>query len=268
MTTKNEYLDFALELAKAADAQIMPFYQRSTVNLKQDGSEVTEADRKSETVMRNMITERYPIHAILGEEFGNSTVLETRHQWIIDPLDGTAWFALGLPIFGVLVALLENNEPILGVIHFPVLNETVYAAKGLGCWYKHGLDDPIQVKVNAEVKALNHAMVSSSGVHHSDITHDAEQTPYGLTSVIRQAQKFRFCGDCMQHALVCRGNIHAAIDTVMQPWDIAAIVPCIEEAGGVVTSLSGKREGVVFSGSLLTSCNQALHDEILTLLQP
>lgn len=267
MTTSNEYLDFALELAKAAQAQIMPFYQQSTVKLKADGSEVTEADRKAETVMRDMITERYPTHAILGEEFGSTTVLEARHQWILDPIDGTSWFALGMPLFGVLVALMENNDPILGVIHFPVLGETVYAARGDGCWYQRGVEEPIRVQVNGDNPRLEDARVSASGVHGSDIMLGIGNDAYHLSSVIQRANKFRFCGDCMQHALVCRGTLHAAIDTYMQPWDVAALIPCIEEAGGIVTTLDGKRENVVFGGSLLTSCHQGLHDGILELLQ-
>lgn len=267
MTTTNEYLDFALELAKAAQAQIMPYYQRSTVTLKADGSEVTEADRKAETVMRDMISEQYPTHAILGEEFGNTTVLAAKNQWIIDPLDGTSWFALGMPLFGVLVALMENNEPTLGVIHFPVLGETVYAARGFGCWYKRGLEEPIRVQVNGDGPRLKDAIISASGVHGSDITLGAGRDIHNLSSVIRTAKKFRFCGDCMQHALVCRGTLHAAIDTIMQPWDVAALIPCIEEAGGIATTLDGKHEGIVFGGSLLTSCNQALHDEIVDMLR-
>ncbi len=75
-------------------------------------------------------------------------------------------------------------------------------------------------------------------------------------------------GDCLQHALVCRGKIHAAIDTVMQPWDIAALIPCVEEAGGVATTLTGDRKNVVFGGSLLTSCHPTLHERILESLVP
>ena len=71
----------------------------------------------------------------------------------------------------------------------------------------------------------------------------------------------------MQHALVCRGNVHVAIDTIMQPWDVAALIPCIEEAGGIATTLSGQRHEVVFGGSLLTSCDRTLHHEVLRLLQ-
>lgn len=267
MTINNEYLDFGLELAKAAQAQIMPFYQKTTVKLKADGSEVTEADRKAETVMRDMITEHYPGHAILGEEFGSTTVLEARHQWVIDPIDGTAWFAMGLPLFGVLVALMENMEPILGVVHFPMLGETMYAARGDGCWFKRGTEEPIRVQVNQNISQLKDALLSASGVQKSDIRLRVENSASKLSSVIQNARKVRFFGDCVQHSLVCRGTLDAAIDTHMQPWDTAALIPCIEEAGGVATTVDGKREGVVFGGSLVTTCNQSLHDEIIGLLQ-
>jgi histidinol-phosphatase len=87
-----------------------------------------------------------------------------------------------------------------------------------------------------------------------------------LTALIRSAKKFRVCGDCLQHALVCRGSLHVAVDTIMQPWDIAALVPCIEEAGGVVSAIDGKREGVVFGGSLVAASDRALLDEVLDVL--
>lgn len=122
----------------------------------------------------------------------------------------------------------------------------------------------VQVRNGAR---LGNAIVSASGVHGSDILSPDNAPPFNLSSVIRRAKKFRFCGDCMQHALVCRGSIHAAIDTIMQPWDIAPIVPCIEEAGGIATSLRGERDNIVFSGSLPTSCDAVLHTELLQSLQ-
>ena len=112
------------------------------------------------------------------------------------------------------------------------------------------------------------ATISAAGVHSSNICRKEGQTPYNLTALIHRARKFRFCGDCLQHALVCRGRVHVAVDTVMQPWDSAALVPCIEEAGGVATTLSGQREGIVFGGSLLASCDRSLHRQVLELLQP
>ena len=91
---------------------------------------------------------------------------------------------------------------------------------------------------------------------------------FSQTGLIHQVRKFRFCGGCLQHALVCRGRIHGAVDTLMQPWDSAAIIPCIEEAGGIATTLSAYRQGIVFGGNLLTSCDASLHHEMLELIHP
>jgi histidinol-phosphatase len=264
MTSRPDLLAFALELARAAEGAILPHYQRCAVSLKADGSEVTDADRGAEAVMRKMIAERFPAHAILGEEEGGVTA-SSPQRWILDPIDGTTSFAVGVPLFGTLIAFMEGDEPVVGVMHFPVLGETVYAARGLGCRFQRRGAEPVPVRVAAPVP-LREALVSATGVHGSDIQPGA--AAYRLTAVARGARKLRFFSDCVQHALVCRGNIHAAIDTVMQPWDIAALVPCIEEAGGVATTADGRREGLVFGGSLVTSCDRRLHDEVLGLLAP
>jgi histidinol-phosphatase len=266
MTNREELLRFALELARAAEREILPRYQRCAVSVKADGSEVTEADKNAEAVMRQMIGERYPGHPILGEEQGGAMAPFAGGGWIIDPLDGTSSFAVGAPLFGTLVAFVEGDEPVVGVMHFPVLGETVYAAKGLGCRYQRQGAEPMVVRVAAAVP-LGQAVVSATAAHGSDI-HPSRGAAYRLMPVIHRARKFRFFSDCFQHALVCRGNIHVAIDTVMQPWDIAALVPCIEEAGGVATTLGGRREGLVFGGSLMSSCDRRLHDEVLALVAP
>jgi histidinol-phosphatase len=245
----------------------MPHYYGCVIDTKPDGTDVTEADRRAEEVVREMIAKRLPDHSILGEELGAANGSETQYRWVVDPLDGTTWFALGVPIFGTLVALLEDDEPLIGVIHFPVTGETVYAGKGLGCWFKVGDTTPVRVRVGSKV-GLEEAVVSAAGLHSSNIHTNCGQMPYNLTGLIHKAGKFRFCGDCLQHALVCRGRVHAAVDTLMQPWDSAAIIPCIEEAGGVATTLSGQRKGIVFGGNLLTSCDPSLHDQVLGLLQP
>jgi histidinol-phosphatase len=260
---REDLLAFALDLARAAEKAILPHYQRCVVSLKADGSEVTEADRAGETVMRRMIADRFPTHAILGEEQGGAMTPSCPERWIIDPVDGTTSFAVGAPLFGTLVAFVEEEEPVVGVIHFPALGETVYAARGLGCRFQRGGDPPLSVRVAAPVP-LREALVSATGVHGSDI--QPGEVAYRLTPVIQRARKFRFFSDCLQHALLCRGTIHAAIDTIMQPWDIAALVPCVEEAGGVVSTLDGRRQGLVFGGSLLSSCDRRLHDEVLGLL--
>jgi histidinol-phosphatase len=257
-------LEFALELARLAEAEILPRFRRVSYSLKPDGSEVTEADREAERAMREAIVRRFPGHAVLGEELGQSGPEDAHRRWVLDPVDGTVWFTLGVPTFGTLIGLLEEREPVLGVVHFPGMGETVYAARGLGCWCRRGGAAPERLRVASRLP-LRDAFVSAGGAHGSDILPEAG-TAVSLTTLIRGARKMRFVGDCLQHALVCQGRLHAALDTVMQPWDVAALIPCVEEAGGVATDIAGRREGLVSSGSLLTSCDADLHREILAAL--
>ncbi len=265
-----EFLTFARQLAKTAEAAIMPHFRDHTISFKSDGTEVTIADKQGEQVMRSLIQHHYPEHSILGEEFGASgdeQAMNARYCWVLDPIDGTAWFTLGVPLFGTLVALLEEGEPIVGVIHFPALRETVYAARRQGCWYQLPDQEPVAVTVKPQV-ALAEAIASATSVHSSDIQAAPGEIPYKLTDVINGVRKFRFCSDCNQHALVSRGKLHLAVDTLMNPWDIAAIVPCVEEAGGKVTNLQGERKNIVLGGSLLSTCGEPLHAEVLRMLQP
>lgn len=259
------YLDCALAMAKAAEAVIMPHYRSTRVSLKADGTEVTDADREAEEIIRRTIASRFPGHAVLGEEFGTTGGDDATHRWIVDPIDGTAAFVLGVPTFGTLIALLEEGDPVVGVIHMPAMGETVYAAKGHGCWLRVGDSAPVRAHVGA-VKRVNDAVASATGVHGSDIVDGATRSSR-LTRLIRSVRKFRFVGDCLQHALVCRGRLDVAVDTAMQPWDIAAIIPCIRESGGVASTLSGRRDDLTFGDSLVTSCSEELHREVLELLR-
>jgi histidinol-phosphatase len=257
-------LEFALRAAKEAEQCILPRYQNCEVSLKPDGSEVTVADREAEELIRRLIEERYPEDGILGEEHGEKAGSNDR-LWVIDPVDGTASFTLGLPIFGTLVALLDGRRPVVGVIHFPALGETVFAERGGGCWFRKGAGEAVRVRVDP-CRSVSEAVVTACCPHSSDIQCAPGQRPYHLSAVINRARKFRFGGDCTLHALVARGRAHAAIDTIMSPWDIAALVPCVEEAGGVATAVSGEAGDVVFGGSLLTSASQGLHSELVGIL--
>lgn len=264
MPSPGDTLQFALSLAEHAEREILARFPIEGVEWKTDGTEVTEADRAAEAVMRGLIVEKYPDDGILGEEGGETA--GGRRTWVLDPIDGTAWFGLGIPKFGTLVALLEDREPVLGVVHLPVTAETLYAERGGGAWYRRGTDDPRRVTVRRDITGLDAAFVSSAGVHNSEIMPGARTPPFRLTELIRRAARFRFVGDCVQHLLVAKGALHAALDPVMMPWDSAAIVPCIREAGGVASTMEGDERDVVFGGSLLTSCSSELHTEILRLV--
>jgi histidinol-phosphatase len=266
-TRYSEILDFALNLARAAEAEIMPRFRNCSVSLKADGSEVTDADRAAEQAMRKMIQSRYPKHAILGEEYGGNESRDAEQLWILDPIDGTAWFTLGVPMFGTLIAYVENQQAVVGVIHHPAICETVYAARGAGCWFKANGTEPSRVTVSAPVP-LSEAVASATGVHSTNIHYNDDQKPYNLQALIASVRKFRFVSDCLQYSLLCRGRLHAAIDAVMHPWDTAALLPCIEEAGGVASGIDGNRENIIYCGSLATACHPTVLDEVVKVLNP
>jgi len=258
----SSFLTFAFEIANiAASEALLKFHSHLTYS-KDDGSLVTDADRLAERKMRELIIERYPSHGILGEE-ERELKGSDGYQWVLDPIDGTASFVLGIPKFGTLIALLEKGNPRLGVIHLPVTQETLYAEAGRGCWYARRDTKPIRVRVNERVRFLKEATISLSGVDCSELRKGMRKQNCLLGGLIRDAGCIEFVGDCVQHMLVARGKFHVALDSVMQPWDSAAIIPCIREAGGVVSTLQGEYENVVFGGSLLSSCDSQLHAEVL-----
>ena len=128
-----ERLQFAVEIAREAGDGTLRYFRRSdlVIESKADHSPVTVADRSAEELLRQRIGEHFPGDAIIGEEFGEQTG-QTEFQWMLDPIDGTKSFIHGVPLYTTLVAVLQNGEPQIGVIHAPALGETVYAAKGRG----------------------------------------------------------------------------------------------------------------------------------------
>jgi len=266
-SASTEWLVFALNMAQEAADVIMPHYQRCAVERKPDGTEVTAADRAAEERIRERIDHACPDHGVLGEEFGHQQPRSRcRLTWVIDPIDGTTSFALGLPLFGTLIALLEDDEPVLGVVSLPALGETVYAARGHGCWWKRAADTkPERLRVADSVR-VDSAFCAATGPHATDILNPAERPRYRLSRLVQASKQFRFVTDCVQHLLVCRGRIHLAIDQVMSPWDIAALVPCVEEAGGAVATIQGRRERIVFGGSLLSACDRQLIEAAVSIM--
>jgi fructose-1,6-bisphosphatase/inositol monophosphatase family enzyme len=162
-----------------------------------------------------------------------------------------------VPLYGVLVGLLDGDEAVLGVIHFPALDETVAAARGGGCgWWQRGLDrSPARIRPTAR---LDRALVLSTDFSR------LEAPGAALERLARAAGRLRTWGDCYGHALVATGRADAMIDPRMSPWDSAPLLPVVEEAGGRFTTLAGERRAV--GGSAL-STNGALHEPLLALLK-
>ena len=262
----SEILDFAISLSLEAGRFILPLWKNVAVDHKADGSEVTAADRGAEQLLRQRITERYPDHAILGEESGGEQDRDVEHLWLLDPVDGTSSFALGLPLFGTLIGYLRRGAACVGVIGAHALGETLYAAAGQGCWYQRDGKPPKRVRTSA-VSDPAAAFVVSTMLEHTDMDPRDPRPSVCLSRLYREARRFRWSGDCINYALLCQGSVDVALDPRMNPWDIAAVAPCVREAGGVLTSLDGN-EDVVWQPSLVASANPRLHDKVLQLLKP
>src|SRR3984885_9850294 len=211
------------------------------IRYKPDGSEVTVADRAAEELLRRHLRAAWPHDAVLGEEHGGHLERVGR-CWLLDPIEGTASYVLGLPMFGTLVSLRIDGEPVFGCIHLPALRETTYAALGSGCWHTRDGSRARRVRVGPR-RALSAAQVGLTSVRQSDLA--PRPGAWRLTALARAAGRLRLVGDCVQYALLCRGAIDAAIDTLMKPWDIGALAPCVLEAGGSISDLNGESARIV-----------------------
>lgn len=260
----SEILEFALTLSEEACRFILPLWKNVAVDHKPDGSEVTEADRGAEQILRRRIGERYPEHAILGEEFGGHRNPNAEHLWLLDPVDGTASFAIGLPLFGSLIAYLRRGKPCVGVIGAHALGETVYAASGQGCWLRRDGSTAQRVHTSP-VSVLGEARVVATGFESTDLDPRAPRPAIRLSRLYAEARRFRWSGDCINYSLLCQGRIDVALDPRMNPWDIAALAPCVREAGGVLSSLDGN-EDCVWQPNLVASATHTLHEQVLRAL--
>lgn len=246
-------LEFAVETAWQAGRVTMRYFQTGTeVFAKEDASPVTVADRESEQLMRERIMRQYPQDGILGEEFGELNPGADR-RWILDPIDGTRSFVHGVPLYGVLLALEEEGEAVLGVVHFPALAETVWAARGAGCWF-NGKRARVSTTAN-----LAEALVCLTDVEFLEEQGRREAWDRARS----RANLTRTWGDCYGHALVATGRAEAMVDPVLAPWDAAALKPVIEEAGGVFMDWNGEATHLGLGG---ISTNAALSAEVRALL--
>jgi myo-inositol-1(or 4)-monophosphatase len=247
-----EFLDFAVDAAWQAGRQTLAHYQTGvTVQRKVDRSVVTVADRQAEQLLRERIATRFPEHAIVGEEFGESD-RQSSHRWVIDPIDGTNTFVRGVPFYGVLVALEIEGTPAVGVTYFPALDEMIAAAQGLGCYWNGRRAQVSTVTTLAEACI---AYTDSRGLRERlGSRWDALQQATGLQ---------RGWGDCYGHCLVATGRVDIMLDPRMNPWDCAALIPILQEAGGRFTDWTGS---VTIDGGDAVSTNGALHEELLARL--
>jgi histidinol phosphatase-like enzyme (inositol monophosphatase family) len=265
MTSKGsaykERLDCALALLEKARKIICPLYQSPdlAIERKSDESPVTLADRHTEEMIREGIEKNFPLDGILGEEFGRKKG-ENEFTWYLDPIDGTETFVCGVPLFGSMIGIEEGHESVVGAVDFPALNETVYAARGQGAWWRTPWRPDLVRAAVSRVSQLSEARFSFTSL--DTFVRAAKSTlPFCLQSRVR---KDRGWGDCYGHMLVATGRIDLMIDPVTHDWDTVPLKIILEEAGGIFSTLKGE---FLSRGGSAVSCNRELFPAVEEVLK-
>jgi histidinol-phosphatase len=249
-------LDFGLELAKMADGISLPYYEQRSFNLdwKANRTEVTEADRETESAISAQVLAQRPSDGLFGEEHGLVGNIESPWRWIIDPIDGTSNFVRGIPVWATLIALTHvEHGPVVGVVSAPALTRRWWAASGLGA-FADGRE--CHVSTVAQLDEAQICVTYSSGWDEVGLTSD-------LVALQRGAYRARGFGDFWQHMLVAEGAIDLAIDAIgLAPYDLAAVMVVVEEAGGTFTDRHGER---TYLSDSAVSSNGLLHHHIAGL---
>ncbi|MGI4953759.1 MAG: histidinol-phosphatase [Janthinobacterium lividum] len=230
MTDLSSFVAAALAAADVAAAVVRPFYRQGVAaDLKSDESPVTIADRTAEQAMRAVLSQRFPEHGILGEEFGLDRP-EARYRWVLDPVDGTRAFITGRPLFGTLIALLEAGRPVLGVLDQPISGERWLGVSGQPTVFSGG---PGRVGVRA---CPDLAQAELSCTAPEIFTADETTAWRRLQAGVRRTS---WGGDCYAYGLIALGGIDVIAEAGLKPWDWAALVPILEGAGGSMTGWDG-----------------------------
>ena len=256
-------LALALDVADAVDHfTLAHFLERDfEVDWKRNQTEVTEIDRHAERLIVDRLTDAQPGDGAFGEEHGHAGDTTAARQWVVDPIDGTSGFVRGIPVWASLIALVDDGMPVLGVVSAPALGFRWWGGVDLGAHVRSHAGVTRRLSVSA-VDSLDDAQVS--------VTHSPGWDQLGLTdrlvSLQQQARRSRGMGDFWQHMLVAEGAMDVAVDAIgVAPYDLAAIQPIVEAAGGRFTDRHG--EPTHLHDSAISS-NGVLHDDVLALLDP
>lgn len=250
---------FFNRLAEAAKAETLPRFRSGldVANKEQGGlfDPVTEGDRAAETAIRTLIMDTYPDHGILGEEH-DDIGLDRDLLWVIDPIDGTRAFISGVPVWGTLIGLREKGRAIMGLMDQPFTGER-YFADGKSAWYA-GPDGERQLKTRA-CDSLSNAILFTTSPHI--FSGDAHER---YMRVQDQVRLFRYGCDCYAYALLAGGHIDLVIEDSLKPYDVGALIPIVEQAGGYFTSWDGGRPEN--GGRVIAAGSKAVHEAAMALL--
>lgn len=247
------WLEEAVGIAERASQIALSFFRQALlIEMKENLTPVTNADKKTEEAIRGELERSFPEHDILGEEFGEQR-RGSPYVWTVDPIDGTRSFMRGIPLFGTLLALIDRGEPVIGIMVLPALGETYIAAKGMGT-YCNG----VKLTVSS-TRSLESAFVSCGDVSCFEAIGKVSYQ----TSLMKKTDVCRSYTDCFAHAMVMRGALDAMIDPVVNVWDVAPLAILIQEAGGHYFTFDGQKTHL--GTSFISAATPELKKELLGL---
>lgn len=252
-------LELARSIAVSAGNTTLKFFRTPELNveIKSDGSPLTQADQQCEIALREAISRRFPHDGIVGEEYGTSSGT-SGWDWILDPIDGTKAFVAGVPLYGTMVAATRDNRADVGVLFFPGLQQGIFAGRGQGAWYFDQQTEARRANVSKRAK-LSQSIFVTSAVE----TFNKRNAKPVYEKMADSVFFARTWGDAYGYMMVALGHVDVQIDPILKIWDAAAVQPIIEEAGGRFSDWSGRPK--IDSGDSLAT-NGLLHEEVLRIL--
>jgi histidinol phosphatase-like enzyme (inositol monophosphatase family) len=256
------HLAFAHELAEISSRAILPCFRKPLVVTNKAGANafdpVTAADRAAERAIRKAVLARFPEHGFVGEEYG-IVKGKGRFRWVIDPIDGTRAFIMGSPLWGTLIGLMDGTKPILGLMNQPFTGECVWSDGRRAHWRgPRGKARRIGVRPCAR---LGDAVLTST---HPSMFVSAEEAAR-FNDISSRVRMTRFGGDCYAYCLLAAGFVDLIVEAGLKPYDVVALVPIIEAAGGLITTWDGApaSEG----GRIVAAGDKRVHQEALAILR-
>ena len=250
------FVSMANDMADGARKIAQQYFRKDSRKwTKPDSTPVTEADLKIEQYIRNLVSIHYPDHGFIGEEDG-TTNNHSQFRWCVDPIDGTKSFVYGVPTFGTLISLTYESVPIVGVIEHPALNERWCGATG------------IETTTQGEkCRCNNHVALEESVVYATSIDMFSSEELVHFNNVTSLAKRRQFGVDCYAYSLLASGHIDVVMEADMKPFDMMALVPVIEGAGGIVSDWAGKSLSLNSGTQILAAANKHLHQQCIDAIE-
>jgi myo-inositol-1(or 4)-monophosphatase len=254
-------LSLAESAARRAAELLLTYFRNPKLRARRKGAAdlVTEADRRSEALIAELLLSAYPTHALIGEESGGRGDSAAAYRWHVDPLDGTTNFARGIPFFAVSIALSDaENVPLLGVVYDPIHDECFKALRGGGAWLGRK-----KLRVS-KTRKLAHALLAS-GFPRDKYTNPDNNTEEWSYFVSRAQSVRRLGSAALELCYVAAGRLDGYWEARLNTWDILAGLLMVEESGGTLSDYRGRREGV-HSGAQVVASNGRIHEQMLEVL--